>query len=168
MPLYQDPAGWSIWSASPGTRFVDWYTDGLFKLRSDNIPFKLEAFELMIDEPEKFLVFALKVDKDISTAWSKNSHVLVKCVCDGDTLDYRSIEFLVQQTTNRNDEQWYIGDVVRSNELDGFLFIDSKRPIYKTKNGNPLLIVNFGMRRIPDSVLNCEVKNVLVIKKGGE
>lgn len=167
MPLYQDATGWSLWSASSGVRFVDWYTDGLFRANGDRIPIELQAFEAMIDEPEQWIGFAVKVPDDITTAWKASSTITITYVSNGDTLSAVSLEWMIQKTTHRTEDDLYVGEAVRSGGFKGFEFVDPQKLIFTTSNGNPLLFARFPLREIPDLLLNCTVANVTTIKRGG-
>ncbi|HUV35525.1 MAG TPA: hypothetical protein VMX58_01140 [Patescibacteria group bacterium] len=160
IPLYEDTLGWNIWSAKSGVELVDWYSTGKFRAFDAGVFLEFSAFEHMMDEPEKFVGFALQIPDDLITYWSKNSVVNMTCVYKGDTCTVASVEFLIQRLSQP-------GVLVRSGDMKGFVPVGGEKcDVFKTPVGNPVLFFKFPISQTPDLVIGCTVENVMT--KGGK
>lgn len=152
-PLYQDPAGWNIWTAQPGDMIVYYYyTRVVSQIGEDYLPDDFGQVFKDMDRNRSWRYYGLVITSTGGTSfWPEQSAVLMTYIDDGDTLETQSEELFIIRKC----------DLQPVYSRDRMLQLPSELEVFHTPKGHPVLFAKFPLTSQPDSILTVEPLNTL-------
>ena len=157
-PLYEDPAGWSIWTASNGEEIVYHYYRGILDRMPEparaNLPddFGGALEEMELEGAWRYWGLVLLVPEGVKTYWTIESRVALLYWEDGKLQESMSTQlFLIQRCDLQAVDLWETGS----------FSIPAPYDIFETPREYPVLFARFELESVPDTLVSCNVYGVL-------
>lgn len=157
-PLYEDPAGWTIWTAMDGETIVYHYYRGILDRMPEQARANLPAdFGGVFEEMEmegawRYWALVLVIPEGVKTYWNLESRIALLYWKDGELQETMSQQLFMIQ---RCDLQ-----AVDLGERGSFT-VPPPFDIFETPNEYPVLFARFTLDAVPDTLVACNVYGVL-------